>query len=104
MEERMAAAVRRTMDALEQLSRSQRLEALGQLTGGVAHDFNNLLAIIGNNAFVLQRSPPGADTAPPLGAITRAVQVGSRLTSHLLRLARRGEIKSEPIELGYNLP
>jgi signal transduction histidine kinase/CheY-like chemotaxis protein len=104
MEERIAAAVRQTKDALEQLSQSQRLEALGQLTGGVAHDFNNLLAVIGNNAFVLQRTAAGGNTAAPLAAITRAVQVGSRLTGHLLRFARRSEVKPEVIDLGYHLP
>ena len=104
MEERVAAAVRQTKDALEQLSQSQRLEALGQLTGGVAHDFNNLLAVIGNNAFVLQRTAGGGNSTAPLAAITRAVQVGSRLTGHLLRFARRSEIKPEVIDLGYHLP
>jgi signal transduction histidine kinase/CheY-like chemotaxis protein len=104
LEERVDSAVRQTRDALQQLSQSQRLEALGQLTGGVAHDFNNLLAVIGNNAFVLQRSAPGQDTSGPLGAITRAVQVGSRLTGHLLRFARRSVIKPEVIALSQHLP
>ncbi len=102
LEEKVAAAVRRTRDALEQLSQSQRLEALGQLTGGVAHDFNNLLAVIGNNAFVLQRTT-GPDVATQLAAISRAVQVGSRLTGHLLRFARRSEVKPEVIDLGHHL-
>ncbi|HEX7441956.1 MAG TPA: response regulator, partial [Caldimonas sp.] len=104
LEERVEAAVRQTKDALEQLSQSQRLEALGQLTGGVAHDFNNLLAVIGNNAFVLQRAPAGHDASAQLGAIARAVQVGSRLTGHLLRFARRSEINPEVIDLGHQLP
>jgi signal transduction histidine kinase/CheY-like chemotaxis protein len=104
LEEKVAAAVRQTKDALEQLSQSQRLEALGQLTGGVAHDFNNLLAVIGNNAFVLQRAGPGHDASGPLQAITRAVQVGSRLTGHLLRFARRSEVRPEVVDLGYHLP
>ena len=102
LEDKVAAAVRRTRDALEQLSQSQRLEALGQLTGGVAHDFNNLLAVIGNNAFVLQRTT-GPEVATQLAAISRAVQVGSRLTGHLLRFARRSEIKPEVIDLGHHL-
>ena len=104
LEEKVEAAVRRTKDALEQLSQSQRLEALGQLTGGVAHDFNNLLAVIGNNAFVLQRTVGGQETSSQLAAITRAVQVGSRLTGHLLRFARRSEVKPEVIDLITHLP
>jgi signal transduction histidine kinase/CheY-like chemotaxis protein len=104
LEEKVAAAVRQTKDALEQLSQSQRLEALGQLTGGVAHDFNNLLAVIGNNSFVLQRAGPGHDMSGPLQAISRAVQVGSRLTGHLLRFARRSEVKPEVVDLAYHLP
>ena len=102
LEDKVAAAVRRTKDALEQLSQSQRLEALGQLTGGVAHDFNNLLAVIGNNTFVLQRTT-GSEASTQLAAISRAVQVGSRLTGHLLRFARRSEIKPEVIDLRYHL-
>ena len=104
LEQRVAAAVRQTREALEQLSQSQRLEALGQLTGGVAHDFNNLLAVIGNNAFVLQRAAPGQDTSAQLAAISRSVQVGSRLTGHLLRFARRSEIRPEVIDLAAHLP
>ncbi len=104
LEEKVEAAVHRTKDALEQLSQSQRLEALGQLTGGVAHDFNNLLAVIGNNAFVLQRTLGGHEHSTQLAAITRAVQVGSRLTGHLLRFARRSEVRPEVIDLTYHLP
>ena len=104
LEQRVAAAVRQTKEALEQLSQSQRLEALGQLTGGVAHDFNNLLAVIGNNAFVLQRAEPGQDVSAQLAAISRSVQVGSRLTGHLLRFARRSEIRPEVIDLAVHLP
>ena len=104
LEQRVAAAVRQTKEALEQLSQSQRLEALGQLTGGVAHDFNNLLAVIGNNAFVLQRAAPGQDVSAQLAAISRSVQVGSRLTGHLLRFARRSEIRPEVIDLSVHLP
>ena len=104
LEQRVAAAVRQTKEALEQLSQSQRLEALGQLTGGVAHDFNNLLAVIGNNAFVLQRAAPGQDVSAQLAAISRSVRVGSRLTGHLLRFARRSEIRPEVIDLSAHLP
>ncbi len=86
--------------AEEQLRQAQKMEAIGQLTGGVAHDFNNLLtAIIGNLemlATVLPAGDPGRRYAE--GAL-RAASRGSRLTEHLLAFSRRQEIRPEIVSL-----
>ena len=86
--------------AEEQLRQAQKMEAIGQLTGGVAHDFNNLLtAIIGNLemlATVLPAGDPGRRYAE--GAL-RAASRGSRLTEHLLAFSRRQEIWPEIVSV-----
>jgi nitrogen-specific signal transduction histidine kinase/CheY-like chemotaxis protein len=86
--------------AEEQLRQAQKMEAIGQLTGGVAHDFNNLLtAIIGNLemlAAVLPAGDPGMRYAE--GAL-RAASRGSRLTEHLLAFSRRQEIRPEIVRV-----
>ncbi len=86
--------------AEEQLRQAQKMEAIGQLTGGVAHDFNNLLtAIIGNLemlATVLPAGDPGRRYAE--GAM-RAASRGSRLTEHLLAFSRRQEIRPEIVSV-----
>jgi PAS domain S-box-containing protein len=86
--------------AEEQLRQAQKMEAIGQLTGGVAHDFNNLLtAIIGNLemlASVLPAGDPGRRYAE--GAL-RAASRGSRLTEHLLAFSRRQEIRPEIVSV-----
>jgi PAS domain S-box-containing protein len=86
--------------AEEQLRQAQKMEAIGQLTGGVAHDFNNLLtAIIGNLemlATVLPAGDPGRRYAE--GAL-RAASRGSRLTEHLLAFSRRQEIRPETVSV-----
>ncbi|MBV8504422.1 MAG: PAS domain S-box protein [Alphaproteobacteria bacterium] len=86
--------------AEEQLRQAQKMEAIGQLTGGVAHDFNNLLtAIIGNLemlAAVLPTGDPGRRYAE--GAL-RAASRGSRLTEHLLAFSRRQEIRPEIVSV-----
>ncbi|MDI6099334.1 PAS domain S-box protein [Actinoplanes sp. NEAU-A12] len=78
--------------------RAQRLEALGQLAGGVAHDFNNLLAIISNYAGLLSddvgdlaRTDPGRwqPYAEDLARIQQAAQRGATLTQQLLTFSRR---------------
>ena len=104
MEREVAAAVLRTREAEQLVSHSQRVEALGRLTGGVAHDFNNLLGVISNSAHLMQRLPPDRDRSAPLAAIQRAVEVGSRLTQHLLRFARRQPVQPALVDLRSTLP
>ncbi len=74
------------IDVRKQLARSQRLEAVGRLAGGVAHDFNNVLAAITAMASVLREEYPEA--AEDLDAIVEAAERGSALTRKLLAFAR----------------
>ncbi|MBL6928665.1 MAG: response regulator [Rhodospirillales bacterium] len=72
------------------LQRSQRMEAVGQLTGGVAHDFNNLLAVmIGNSEALEEEIGDNEKARRQLMAIERAVDRASSLTSRLLAFSRR---------------
>ncbi len=68
--------------------RSERLEAVGRLAGGLAHDFNNLLTVIFGHAEILERSRDWS-TARSASAIARAADRGARLTSQLLAMSRR---------------
>jgi PAS domain S-box-containing protein len=76
--------------AEERLAHAQRLEAIGQLTGGVAHDFNNLLTVVSGNLQLLELELPENPAVRELvhGAL-RAVDHGAALTSKLLAFARR---------------
>jgi len=72
------------------LRQAQKLEAVGQLTGGVAHDFNNLLTVILGNLELLGDHPQaGPSLDRQLAAVQRAAQRGADLTRHLLAFARR---------------
>ena len=84
---------RKTAESLEQvraaLFQAQKMEAIGQLTGGVAHDFNNLLAVVSSGIDILntmQLSGPGARV---LDGMRRAVDRGALLTQQLLSFARQ---------------
>jgi PAS domain S-box-containing protein len=81
------------------LFHSQKLEAIGKLTGGVAHDFNNLLSVIVNGLGILQRSLRAPDDARVLEAMGRAVARGATLTQQLLSFARQQPLKQDDVGL-----
>ncbi len=84
------------MNLEDQLRQSQKMEALGQLAGGVAHDFNNLLtAVLGNLALV--RLPDGDPAAPMLKTVERAASRAADLTRKLLGYARRNQLLVAPV-------
>lgn len=83
-----------------QLRQSQRLDAVGQLTGGVAHDFNNLLTVILGNAEVLEESLAEDDPRRPLAAMIRsAASQSAELTSRLLAFARRQALDPRAVDV-----
>ncbi|MCJ2121874.1 histidine kinase dimerization/phospho-acceptor domain-containing protein, partial [Methylobacterium sp. J-077] len=72
----------------EQLRQSQKLEAVGQLTGGVAHDFNNLLTVIRSSTDLLKRPDLSAERRGRyIGAISDTVDRAAKLTGQLLAFA-----------------
>ncbi len=83
--------------AEERLKQAQKMEAVGQLTGGVAHDFNNLLAVIAGNAELLAEDSL-CNTALT-NSIIRAVQRGAELTQRLLAFSRLQPLRPRVIDL-----
>ena len=93
----------RLRHAEQALRQAQRLESLGQLTGGVAHDFNNLLAVFASGVQVLERDPTAEHRQSILDAMRRAVGRGAGLTRHLLAFSRRRPVNPEAIDLALHL-
>jgi len=84
----------------EQLRRVQRMEAIGQLTGGVAHDFNNLLtAIVGNLEMLARVLPAGSPSRRYAEGALRAGLRGSQLTSQLLAFSRHQQVRPEVVSI-----
>jgi two-component system, NtrC family, sensor kinase len=86
------------------LRQAQRLEAIGQLTGGVAHDFNNLLMIVSGSAHRLRRHLTDEKQLHLLDAIAKATERGESLTRQLLAFSRRQMLQSSVIDLTERLP
>jgi signal transduction histidine kinase/CheY-like chemotaxis protein len=96
LEARVAERTAELETAQEALRQSQKLEAIGQLTGGVAHDFNNLLTVIGGSADLLRRPNLTEDRrARYVEAIISTVERAAKLTAQLLAFARRQSLKPE---------
>ncbi len=96
LESRVAERTAELLQAQEALRQSQKLEAIGQLTGGVAHDFNNLLTVIGGSADLLRRPNLAEDKRERcVEAITTTVARAAKLTAQLLAFARRQSLRPE---------
>jgi signal transduction histidine kinase/CheY-like chemotaxis protein len=87
------------LEAEQMLRQSQKMEAIGQLTGGVAHDFNNLLMIVGGSVQKLKRSLTRPENLKPLAMIEAAVHKGESLTRQLLSFARRQNLSPKAVDL-----
>jgi PAS domain S-box-containing protein len=88
----------------EALRHSQKMEAVGQLTGGVAHDFNNLLTIIRSATdFLRRRELPEERRRRYVDAISETVERASKLTAQLLAFARRQPLKPQVFNVGIQV-
>jgi len=100
LETRVEARTREREEALAQVAEMQKLESLGQLTGGLAHDFNNLLMVV-MSTLELARKRVGADEKLA-GWLARAMEAaanGAALTKRMLAFARRQDLKPEAFAL-----
>ena len=96
LEQRVEGEVAERAKAEAALRQAQKMEAIGQLTGGVAHDFNNLLTIIRSSADLLRRPDlPEERRRRYVDAIADTVARASKLTGQLLAFARRQALKPE---------
>jgi signal transduction histidine kinase/CheY-like chemotaxis protein len=86
-------------NAEEALLQSRKLEAIGQLTGGVAHDFNNLLMVVSGGLRLLEKQPDAERQAKLMEGMRHAVERGAGLTRQLLAFARRQTLKLESVDL-----
>ena len=93
--------------AEEALRQSQKMEAIGRLTGGVAHDFNNLLTIVGGNLDLLDRmARSSTETEVPRDRLRRLVEAaqrglarGAQLTRQLLALSRQEPLEARVVDI-----
>ena len=100
LERRVEARTREREEALAQVAEMQKLESLGQLTGGLAHDFNNLLMVVLSNLELARSHVTGDDRLIRwLGRATEAANSGASLTKRMLAFARRQDLKPESVPL-----
>ena len=89
----------RLAEAERHLRQTQKIDAIGRLTGGVAHDFNNLLMVITGGLSLLQRVDHGAREQRIIDQMRQAAERGASLSRQLLAFARRQPLKAEPVNL-----
>ena len=92
-------------EAREQFAQSQKMEAVGQLTGGVAHDFNNLLTVIVGNLNIAQRHLASLSEAPAerlrrvINNAMRGAEKATDITKHLLAFSRKERLDPKPLNI-----
>ena len=100
LEEQVVDRTRALVTAQDALRQSQKMEAIGQLTGGVAHDFNNLLTIVRSSVDLLRQPTLGDERRERyLGAISDTVDRAAKLTGQLLAFARRSALQPEVFDV-----
>ncbi|MCJ9668736.1 MULTISPECIES: response regulator [unclassified Neorhizobium] len=99
LEERIDQRTREREEAIAQLFEAQKLDTIGQLTGGVAHDFNNLLmAVLGSLNLLKKRLPTDEKSERLVANAIQAAERGAALTQRLLAFARRQELKPHAVD------
>jgi signal transduction histidine kinase len=99
LEQRVEDRTREREAALAQVHEMQKMESLGQLTGGLAHDFNNLLmGIIGSLNYIAKQPPADPKALHFLNAARESAERGAALTKRLLAFARRQELRPEAVD------
>ncbi len=101
LEARVAEEVEERMKAEDALRQAQKIEAVGQLTGGVAHDFNNLLTVIIGGLDTIRRAGLNDNVrlVRALDMATQGAQRAATLTARLLAFSRRQPLKPTPLDL-----
>ncbi|TCR76704.1 PAS domain-containing sensor histidine kinase [Rhizobium sp. BK376] len=84
----------------EELRQSQKMEAIGQLTGGLAHDFNNLLTVISGNLEMIEDKLKDEKLRPLLREAQEAADDGAKLTGQLLAFGRRQPLNPKLVDVG----
>ena len=100
LERRVDEELTKRMEAEQSLRHALKMEAIGQLTGGVAHDFNNILTtVIGNLDRIVTQSAPDDRCRRLAENALHGAEQGARLTQHLLTFARRQRLEPEVLDL-----
>ena len=84
----------------EELRQSQKMEAIGQLTGGLAHDFNNLLTVISGNLEMIEARLQDTKLLSLVSEAQAAAEDGAKLTAQLLAFGRRQPLNPKPMDVG----
>ncbi len=105
LNEGLEAQVRHEVAAREQaqvrLAQAQRMEALGQLAGGVAHDFNNVLQAVQGGVRLIENRPDDPARVRRLATmVAEAATRGASITRRLLAFSRRADLRAEPVDVG----
>jgi PAS domain S-box-containing protein len=100
LEQRVLDEIAAREAAQQRAAHADRIQALGQLAGGIAHDFNNVLQAVAGGAALIARRPDDAEAVGRLvQLIGDAAARGASITRRMLVLARRSDLKAEPVEV-----